>query len=205
MLIPVILAGGLGTRLWPISRPEYPKPLARLTGDRSLLQETLLRAAAIPGAGDPLIVCGEVHYPPIVRQLDEIGLPDYAALLEPVGRSTAPAAAAAAMAVDEDDILLVLPADHIIEDIEGFVGAIRQAEDAARAGWLVTFGVMPDRPETGYGYIERGEPIEDLAGIYRIASFREKTRPLYGAALHRHRLLLVEQRDVPVPGRCLPG
>ena len=174
MLVPVILAGGLGTRLWPVSRPEYPKPLIRLTGDRSLLQETLLRAAAIPDATPPIIVCGAVHYPPIVRQLDEIEQQALPALLEPVGRGTAPAAAVAAMAVEEDDILFVMPADHLVDDMEAFINAIRSAADAARAGWLVTFGVTPDRPETGYGYIERGGAIDDLAGAYRIASFREK-------------------------------
>ena len=174
MLVPVILAGGLGTRLWPVSRPEYPKPLIRLTGDRSLLQETLLRAAAIPDATPPIIVCGAVHYPHIVRQLDEIEQQALPALLEPVGRGTAPAAAVAAMAVEEDDILFVTPADHLVDDMEAFINAIRSAADAARAGWLVTFGVTPDRPETGYGYIERGGAIDDLAGAYRIASFREK-------------------------------
>ena len=174
MLIPVILAGGLGTRLWPTSRPEHPKPLIRLTGELSMLQQTVLRAGTIPGAGDPVIVCGEAHYPPIVHQLDEIGQPHCTLLLEPIGRSTAPAAAAAALAVDEDDILLVMPADHIIKDIGAFADAIDMAADAARAGWLVTFGVAPDRPETGYGYIERGEPIDGLAGTYRIVSFREK-------------------------------
>ena len=174
MLVPVILAGGLGTRLWPISRPDHPKPLIRLTGQLSMIQQTTMRAAAIPGAGDPVIVCGKAHYPPIVHQLIEIGQPDHAALLEPVGRGTAPAAAAAALAVDEDDILLVMPADHTIKDVEAFVGAIGLAVDAARAGWLVTFGVTPDRPETGYGYIERGEPVGNLAGTYRIVTFREK-------------------------------
>ena len=174
MLVPVILAGGLGTRLWPVSRPEYPKPLLRLTGDRSLLQETLLRAAAIPRASPPVIVCGAAHYQPIVEQLEEIGRHDHAAVLEPVGRSTAPAAAAAAMSVDEDDILFVMPADHVIDDMAAFIDAAGEAAEAARAGWLVTFGVTPHRPETGYGYIERGEAIPDLADTYRIASFREK-------------------------------
>ena len=139
-----------------------------------MLQETVLRAGAIPGVGDPVIVCGEAHHAPIVHQLDEIGPPDYTVLLEPIGRSTAPAAAAAALAVDENDTLLVMPADHIIKDLGAFEDAIGLAADAARAGWLVTFGVTPDRPETGYGYIERGEPIEGLAGTYRIVSFREK-------------------------------
>ena len=174
MLVPVILAGGLGTRLWPASRPEYPKPLLRLTGERSLLQETVLRAAAIPGASPPVIVCGAAHHPPVADQLDEIGRSVHVALLEPVGRSTAPAAAVAALAVHEDDILFVMPADHVIDSMDAFLGAVRTAADAARAGWLVTFGVTPDRPETGYGYIERGEPIEEDSGAFRIASFREK-------------------------------
>ncbi len=174
MLIPVILAGGLGTRLWPISRPEHPKPLARLTGKSSMIQETVLRAAAIPGASDPVIVCGEAHYAPIVDHLSEVGRRDCTALLEPFGRGTAPAAAAAALAVEEDDILAVMPADHVIADIGALAEAIGLAADAARAGWLVTFGVVPDRPETGYGYIEHGDPIDGLPGTYRIASFREK-------------------------------
>ena len=174
MLVPVILAGGSGTRLWPASRPEYPKPLLRLTGERSLLQETVLRAAAIPGASPPLIVCGVAHHPPVADQLDEIGRSDHVALLEPVGRSTAPAAAVAALAVHEDDILLVMPADHVIDGMDAFREAVRTAAGAARAGWLVTFGVTPDRPETGYGYIERGEEIEKPSGAFRIASFREK-------------------------------
>ena len=177
MLVPVILAGGLGTRLWPVSRSEHPKPLSRLTGELSLLQETVRRAAAIPGAGDPLIVCGEAHYPAIVDHLAEIGQRGYRALLEPTGRSTAPAAAAAALTLDENDLLLILPADHIIKDTGAFVEATRVAGEAARAGWLVAYGVTPDRPETGYGYIERGEPVEGLGDVYRIASFREKPDP----------------------------
>ena len=174
MLFPVILAGGMGTRLWPVSRPDYPKPLLRLTGDRSLLQETVLRAAAIPGTSTPVIVCGAAHYPPIVKQLDEIRHQAHAALLEPVGRSTAPAAAAAALAVDRDDILFVMPADQIVDDMDALISTVGSAVDAAEAGWLVTLGVTPDRPETGFGYIERGEAIHDLDDTYRIASFREK-------------------------------
>ncbi|MDE0170470.1 MAG: mannose-1-phosphate guanylyltransferase [bacterium] len=174
MLVPVILAGGLGTRLWPASRPEFPKPLLRLTGKRSLLQETVVRAAAIPGASPPVIVCGTTHYPPVTDQLDEIGRSIHIAILEPAGRSTAPAVAAAALVADEDDILFVMPADHMIDGMDAFLGAVRTAGDAARAGWLVTFGVTPDRPETGYGYIERGDAIEKYPGAFRIASFREK-------------------------------
>lgn len=182
MIIPVILAGGLGTRLWPVSRPEFPKPLIRLNGPLSMIQETVLRAGAIPGSDDPVIVCGEAHHPPIARQLDEIGCRDYLALLEPMGRGTAPAAAAAAMVADEDDLLLVMPADHAIENREAFGDAIALASRVARAGWLVTFGVTPHRPETGYGYIECGEPIQQISGSFRIASFREK--PDLATAVH---------------------
>jgi len=174
VLRPVILAGGSGTRLWPLSRPEHPKPLVRLAGDRSMLQETALRAALLGESADPIIVCGQDHYPPISDQLAEIGVNRYRAVLEPVGRNTAPAAAAAALLSAADDLLLVLPADHDIKNTGAFVEAVEGAKAAARAGWLVTFGVTPDRPETGYGYIEHGPAITGLPGVIRIASFREK-------------------------------
>lgn len=174
MIVPVILAGGLGTRLWPVSRPEVPKPFVRLGGSRTMIQETVVRARAIPDSGRPVIVCGAAHHPLVVRQMDEVGLAGYVALLEPEGRGTAPAVAAAAMVADPDNLLLVMPADHALDDTEAFVSAIGVAAVAARAGRLVTFGVTPDRPETGYGYIERGSPIREAPGAYRIASFREK-------------------------------
>lgn len=175
MLIPVILAGGQGARLWPVSRPEHPKPLIRLTGGLSLLQETMRRAAAVSPTGRPIIVCSQAHRRPIAQQLDEVGARGCAVLLEPFGRSTAPAAAAAALTLDEEDLMLVLPADHLIDDAGAFAAAVRRGASAAAAGWLVTFGVAPDRPETGYGYIEEGEPLPCPAGgVRRIASFREK-------------------------------
>ncbi len=176
-LIPVILAGGMGTRLWPVSRPSYPKPLIRLTGDRSLIQETVLRAAAIPGIGKPVVVCGVAHFPPIADQLAEIEQPLQTALLEPVGRGTAPAAAAAALAAHPDDILIVMPADHLVEDLAAFTRAVDLAAEAAGDGWLVTFGVVPDRAETGYGYIEAGAPVDEGACALRIVAFREKPDP----------------------------
>lgn len=174
MIVPVILAGGLGTRLWPVSRPARPKPLMRLDGPLSMIQQTVLRAGAVPDSESPVIVCGETHHPPIDQQMAEIGHDSYAALLEPVGRGTAPAVTAAALVCDRADLLLVMPADHVIEDVEAFVSAIGLASEAASAGWLVTFGITPDRPETGYGYIEQGHPIEAIPGSYRIDSFREK-------------------------------
>ena len=139
-----------------------------------MLQETVLRAARLEEAVDPIIVCGNHHYPQVAEHLAEIGLAGFRAVLEPVGRNTAPAALAAALVAGEDDLLLVLPADHAIEDTHAFAEAVDRAAAAARAGWLVTFGVTPDRPETGYGYIEGGPPIPDLTGVNRIASFREK-------------------------------
>ncbi len=175
MLIPVILAGGQGARLWPMSRPEHPKPLVRLTGGLSLLQETVRRAAALPRTGRPIIVCNQAHHRPIAQQLEEVGALDRAFLLEPFGRSTAPAAAAAALTLDEEALMLVLPADHLIDDEGAFAAAVRIGAPAAADGWLVTFGVAPDRPETGYGYIEEGGPLPGPAGgVRRIASFREK-------------------------------
>ena len=175
MLTPVILAGGQGARLWPMSRPEHPKPLVRLTGGLSLLQETVRRAAAVPRTGRPIIVCNQAHHRPIAQQLEEVGAFDRAFLLEPFGRNTAPAAAAAALTLDEEALMLVLPADHLIDDEGAFAAAVRIGAPAAADGWLVTFGVAPDRPETGYGYIEEGGPLPGPAGgVRRIASFREK-------------------------------
>lgn len=174
MIVPVILAGGLGTRLWPLSQPERPKPLIRLDGPKSMIQRTIERAGSIPGSSAPIIVCGVSHYPLIARQMAEIGVDDHHALLEPTGRGTAPAVAAAALFSNRNDLLLVMPADHLIKDTDALIAAVGLAAAAARADWLVTFGVTPDRPETGYGYIERGSPIKELTGSYRIASFREK-------------------------------
>lgn len=139
-----------------------------------MLQQTVLRAGRLAEAADPIIVCGEDLYPPVSDQLAEIGVNCFRAVLEPVGRNTAPAAAAAALLSAPDDLLLVLPADHAIEDTEAFAEVVERAMDAARAGWLVTFGVTPDRPETGYGYIEHGPSIAGLPAVVRIASFREK-------------------------------
>lgn len=139
-----------------------------------MLQQTVLRAGRLAEAADPIIVCGEDLYPPVSDHLAEIGVNGFRGVLEPVGRSTAPAAAAAALLSAVDDLLLVLPADHAIEDTEAFVEAVERAVEAARAGWLVTFGVAPDRPETGYGYIEHGPAVAGIPGVIRIASFREK-------------------------------
>jgi len=155
-LIPVILSGGSGTRLWPLSRESHPKQFLPLLGELSLLQMTWLRLRGLPGAEAPLVVANEEHRFMVAEQLRLVGATPSALILEPVGRNTAPAIAVAAlqaMAAGGDPVLLVLPSDHVIADEEGFRAAILQALPAAEAGSLVTFGIVPTAPETGYGYI----------------------------------------------------
>ncbi len=168
---PVILAGGTGSRLWPLSRELYPKQLLQLTSDTSLLQTTLLRVKQLPDVLSPIIVVGEEHRFITRTQIDDLGIfDDYSILLEPVGRNTAPAICAAAEYcgnLEEETILLVLPADHIILHQEKFTDAVVQAVKLAADDFVVTFGIQPVSPETGYGYIERGEGS-------RVASFKEK-------------------------------
>ena len=181
MLIPVILSGGSGTRLWPLSRELYPKQLLPLVGERTMLQETAARVAGVPGAAAPIVVCNESHRFMVAEQLRESDAAPQAILLEPVGRNTAPAVAVAALvalelnpsrrAGDPDPTLLVLPADHVIRDVAAFQSAVAAGRAAADAGKLVTFGVVPDRAETGYGYIRR-EAGQGPA--YPVAEFVEK-------------------------------
>ncbi len=169
---PVILAGGTGSRLWPLSRELYPKQVIKLTGDKSLLQNTLERVHRIPDVLPPIIVVGEAHRFLTRSQVEELGLfSEYRILLEPVGRNTAPAICGAALFARQqghgDAVLLILPADHLVRKPGAFVRAVEEAAALARQGNLVTFGIVPDRPETGYGYIARGEG-------HRVASFVEK-------------------------------
>jgi len=179
-LVPVILCGGSGTRLWPLSRALYPKQLLALAGSRSLLQDTVARLALLPGtAGPPVVICNEAHRFLVAGQLGEAGA-DPALILEPEGRNTAPAAAIAALVArrraGSDVLLLVLPADHVIRDPLSFAAAVALARPAAEAGQLVTFGVVPTRPETGYGYIRtdpRGESARG-AGVQPVREFVEK-------------------------------
>lgn len=160
-LIPVILSGGSGTRLWPLSRERYPKQFLKLLGDRSLLQQTVLRLEGMDGIGQPIVVCNEEHRFMVAEQLREIGAPAAGILLEPEGRNTAPAIALAALLAggeDPDAQLLVLPADHLIADVKAYHRAVAAARGAAQEGALATFGIVPTGPETGYGYIRAGKP-----------------------------------------------
>ncbi|MFZ5605631.1 MAG: mannose-1-phosphate guanylyltransferase/mannose-6-phosphate isomerase [Pseudomonadota bacterium] len=174
-LQPVLLSGGSGTRLWPLSREAYPKQFLPLVGDDTLLQATWRRVAALADAA-PIVVAGEEHRFLVAEQLRQIGAPTPAILLEPVGRNTAPAIAAAAlqaMAGGEDPLLLVLPSDHVVRDAAAFRAAVGAALPAAEVGRLVTFGIVPAAPETGFGYIQAA-PGE---GVRPVLRFVEKPDP----------------------------
>lgn len=156
MIIPVVLSGGAGTRLWPLSRELYPKQLLPLTGERTMLQETVTRLQGLDALGAPLVVCNENHRFLVAAQLNAINVKPSAIVLEPVGRNTAPAVAVAALlarAEGEDPILLVLPADHVIADSAALRDVVQSGASLADSGSLLTFGIVPDKPETGYGYI----------------------------------------------------
>jgi len=173
-LIPVVLAGGVGSRLWPLSRALLPKPFHALFGERSLLQNTVLRAAKVAKRA-PIVVCNEAHRFLAAEQLRALGLPWQCIALEPEGRNTAPAIALAAhLAIAEaaGAQLLVLPADHRIEDAEGFAAAVRTARKASEDSAVVTFGIVPSRAETGYGYIERA--VAGQPGVQPVQRFVEK-------------------------------
>ena len=181
-IIPVILAGGSGTRLWPLSRELYPKQFMPLVGRHSLLQSTLLRLTSLEGIEQPIIVCNEAHRFIAAEQMRQIDITPQAIVLEPVGRNTAPAIAAAGLMAGtktDESVLLVLPADHHIEDAEALVRTLAQGIRLAGKGKLVTFGVTPRTPETGYGYIRKGEAVDGDepsggAPVWPIERFVEK-------------------------------
>jgi mannose-1-phosphate guanylyltransferase/mannose-1-phosphate guanylyltransferase/mannose-6-phosphate isomerase len=173
-LYPVILSGGSGSRLWPLSRSLYPKQLLPLLSERTMIQETALRAGPAHFAR-PVIICNEAHRFIVAEQMQEIGVVPLRLVLEPIGRNTAPAIAAAALILvktDPEAIMAVLPSDHVITDQAGFLEALGQAGVAAAAGHLVTFGMKPTAPETGYGYIQRGAPLTE--GSFKVERFIEK-------------------------------
>lgn len=175
MLIqPVILSGGSGSRLWPLSRELYPKQLLALVSDDTLLQETVARLEGLENVTAPIVVCNEEHRFMVAEQLRQIDTPAENIILEPVGRNTAPALNLAALVAKPDAILLVMPADHVIQDVSAFQQAINEAAGLAGQGYLVTFGIKPTGPETGYGYIRRGKKIEATASAVGIVSFVEK-------------------------------
>ena len=175
MIIPVILCGGSGTRLWPLSRTSYPKQLLSLIDGKSLLQHTLERIRHIPNVGNPIVICNQDYRFITAEQLRDIGFADAKIILEPTGKNTAPATTIAALhlkEVNEDNLMLVLPADHIINDHDKFIEAVNQAAIAAQSGKLVTFGVAPTRPETGYGYIQKGVSFDTHS--FQVQRFVEK-------------------------------
>jgi mannose-1-phosphate guanylyltransferase / mannose-6-phosphate isomerase len=188
-IIPVILSGGSGTRLWPLSRKQYPKQYLPLVGDNTMLQETILRLSGLDNLVDPIIVCNADHRFLVAEQCQQIDIQDPTILLEPVGRNTAPAIAAAALQSlkkTDDAVLLVLSADHVIQDVEAFHQAINIASQQAQDGKLATFGIVPTDANTGYGYIKsqgelpigkRGCPgvsVDSNNGAHKVEEFVEK-------------------------------
>lgn len=174
-IIPIILSGGSGKRLWPLSRQEYPKQYLALAGDYTMIQETILRLSGLADQVDPIIVCNVEHRFLVAQQCQQIGIKNPTILLEPVGRNTAPAIAAAALQSLKDyenSTLLVLSADHVIQDIDAFHEVINIAKTQAQGGKLITFGVVPKNANTSYGYIKASK--ENINGVYKVESFVEK-------------------------------
>ena len=182
MLIqPIILSGGAGTRLWPLSRDQYPKQLLPLVNDRTMLQDTALRMRTLAAqvaceVAAPIVVCNEEYRFMIAQQLHSAGFGAARIVLEPVGRNTAPALTLAALAIDaaqrDDALMLVMPADHVITDVEAFCEAVASALTQAARGDIITFGITPDRAETGYGYLRMSADAQD--GVHRLERFVEK-------------------------------
>ncbi len=176
LIHPIILSGGTGSRLWPLSRSLFPKQLLALAGDHSLIQDTVLRAKGTDFA-PPLIVCNTEHRFLIAEQMRQAGIAPQGIVLEPVGRNTAPATAVAALILadkDPESLMLLMPADHIVRNRTAFLQAVDRAAAAARQNHLVTFGISPDAPETGYGYIRRGAALHGLTDSFAVARFVEK-------------------------------
>ncbi len=171
-IVPVILSGGSGTRLWPMSTPETPKQMLSLTAQETMLQLTAARATGQTFA-PPIVVGNARHADMIDAQLAAVDATPSALILEPAGRNTAPAIALAALAAGGGDaVLLVMPSDHVIADVDAFHAAVHRALPKVAEGWLATFGITPDAPETGYGWIEAGEVV--VEGVHRVARFVEK-------------------------------
>jgi len=176
LIHPIILSGGTGSRLWPLSRSLFPKQLLPLAGEFSLIQDTVLRAKGTEFSA-PIIICNTEHRFLIAEQMRQAGIAPQAIVLEPLGRNTAPATAIAALILadkDPESLMLLMPADHIVRNRTAFLQAVQGAAAAARQDYLVTFGISPDSPETGYGYIRRGTALKNLTGCFSVARFVEK-------------------------------
>ena len=171
-IIPVILSGGAGTRLWPLSSKDTPKQFLPLAGDRTMLQETALRVRDSELFAPPLLIGSDRHASLLAEQLAQVDAPPSAMILEPSARNTAPAIALAALAAEPDRLLLVMPSDHVVGDPDAFLRVVEAARPIAREEWLVTFGIRPTRAETGFGYIHRGETL--APGVHRVERFVEK-------------------------------
>ncbi len=178
MIIPVILSGGSGTRLWPLSRKAYPKQFLELIDDENLFKKTLSRVIRREGFGAPIIVCNKDHRFLVAENLEEENIKPQSIILEPNGRNTAPAITIASIEAMKgknektDDVLLIMPSDHLIRDVDGFIDTVREGEKLAKKDYFITFGIVPGHAETGYGYIEKGDSINDVA--FDIKRFTEK-------------------------------
>jgi mannose-1-phosphate guanylyltransferase/mannose-1-phosphate guanylyltransferase/mannose-6-phosphate isomerase len=185
-IVPVILSGGVGTRLWPLSREGYPKQFWPLVSQRTMLQETAARASG-PAFAAPMVICGEAHRFLVAEQLREAGVENAQIVLEPVGRGSAPAIAVAALLAAEADpaaVLWIMAADAAVQQPQALLEALEAASAAARAGRIATFGIRPTKPETGYGYIEAGSALAEARGAFSVARFVEKPDATTAAAFH---------------------
>jgi mannose-1-phosphate guanylyltransferase/mannose-6-phosphate isomerase len=189
LIHPVVLSGGAGTRLWPLSRRLFPKQLLALAGEESLLQQTALRVADASAFAPPVVVCNEDHRFTVAEQLRQVGATPAAMILEPEGRNTAPAVALAALHLADADpaaLILVLPSDHVIAKPKAFAAMVKKGRRAAEREHLVTFGITPSRPDTNYGYIKRGGALKGVASAGAVEKFVEKpdrtTATLYHAS-----------------------
>lgn len=180
MILPIILAGGSGTRLWPLSRALHPKQLINLVDEHTMLQNTVMRIERLADTINPVVICNDEYRFMVAEQLRLIGVRPGAIILEPAGRNTAPALAIAALwAIKKgtDPVLLILPADHHIQFNDKFLQTLKTGYEYARSGYLITFGIIPDKPETGYGYIKMGGPLDPIDSVERamgIDAFVEK-------------------------------
>src|SRR3990167_3618386 len=174
MVVPIILAGGSGNRLWPLSRSAYPKQFLSLLGQRTMFQDTLIRIQGIPNILPPVVICNHEHRFIVAEQLNAVGINNATIILDPIGKNTPPAIAIAALYLQKKNpTLLILPADHSINDTKPFTMAIDEAYEYAQIGKLVTFGINPTKPETGFGYIKIS-PSTKKGTAYCVEQFVEK-------------------------------